>query len=208
MRWMRFAGFVGGLSLMAGAVQAQTTMILGAKVGGTYAAMQTNVTGAKPGYRSTMHGGVIVGMTIGDKFAIEGQGLYVAKGFASDTTTGVNVDLTLNYVELPLALAWTPIGRDRIVTPRIFAGPVFGFRVGCSFTATSSLPIVDCDPQNVKDFDIGILAGLGLKIGRGIGGLTIDLGYNYGFIGAAKTSSASFKNRGWMASVGYVVPII
>lgn len=208
MRVMRIVGVAGGLLLAAGPVQAQTTMILGAKVGGTYATMETSFTGAEPAYRSTVHGGVIVGMTIGNNFAIEGQGLYTAKGFAADTTTGVDVDLTLNYVELPITLTWAPLGRDGLVTPRIFAGAAFGFRVGCSFTATSSSPLVDCDPQNVKDFDLGALGGIGLKIGRGIGGLTIDVAYNYGLIDAAETSSASFKNRAWMASVGYVLAII
>ena len=208
MRLMRITVVVSGLLLLAGAAAAQNTMFLGAKLGGTSSTMSTTVTDAKPGYRSTIHGGAVIGMTIGEKFAIEGQGLYVAKGFASDPNTGVDVDLTLNYIELPVSLTWTPLGRDGMIAPRIFAGASFGFRVGCSFTATTSSPIVDCDPQNVKDFDLGIMGGLGLKIGRGVGGLIIDVTYTYGMVDAAKTSSASFKNRALMASIGYIFAII
>lgn len=207
MRLMRMAVVVGGLSLLAGAAVAQNTMILGAKIGGTYSTMSIDVTDAKPGYRSSVHGGAIIGMTIGEKFAVEGQGLYVVKGFASDAATGVNVDLTMNYVDLPVALTWTPLGRDAMLAPRIFAGVSFGFRVGCSATAATA-PVVDCDPQSVKDFDLGVMGGLGLKIGRGVGGLILDVTYTHGLVDAAKTPSASFKNRAFTASIGYIFAII
>jgi hypothetical protein len=52
------------------------------------------------------------------------------------------------------------------------------------------------------------MGGLGLKIGRGVGGLIIDVTYTYGMVDAAKTSSASFKNRALMASIGYIFAII
>ena len=68
-------------------------------------------------------------------------------------------------------------------------------------------PLVDCDPQNVKDFDLAVMGGLGVKIGKGQGGLTVDLRFDYGLVDAAK-SSESFKNRTWLLSVGYLFSIL
>ena len=208
MRLKRIAVIAGGLALIVPTLQAQSTMMLGVTVGGTYSTMSTSFDGGTPGYRSTFHGGVTVGMTLSEKFAIEGQALYVAKGFVADTTSGVNVSLSLDYVDVPLMLTWTPIGRVGLVTPRILAGPSLGFRVGCSFEeAGAGSPLIDCDPQNVKAFDLSIMGGLGVKIGKGQGGLTVDLRFDYGLVDAAK-SAESFKNRAWLLSVGYLFPII
>lgn len=208
MRLIRIAVIAGGLALIAPTLQAQSTMLLGVTTGGTYSTMSSSLIGGKPGYRSTFNGGVTVGMTLNGKFAIEGQALYVAKGFVADTTSGVNVSLSLDYIELPLMVTWTPIGRVGLVTPRIMVGPSLGFRVGCAFVAVGAgSPLVDCDPQNVKDFDLAVMGGMGIKIGKGQGGLTVDLRFDYGLVDAAK-SSESFKNRTWLLSVGYLFSIL
>ncbi len=208
MRLIRIAVIAGGLALIAPRLPAQSTMLLGVTAGGSYSTMSSSLDGGKPGYRSTFNGGVTIGMTLNEKFAIEGQALYVTKGFVADTTTGVNVSLSLDYIELPLMFAWTPIGRVGMVTPRIMVGPSLGFRVGCSFVAAGAgSPLVDCDPQNVTDFDLAVMGGLGVKVGKGQGGLTVDLRFDYGFVNVAK-GSESFKNRAWLLSVGYLFAIL
>jgi hypothetical protein len=118
--------------------------------------------------------------------------------------------LDLLYLDFPiLAVLTLPAKPDRMFAARLFAGPSVGFRMTCDivpFEGQSGTGV--CDPQQAKSLDFGIMAGAGLKIGKGPGGFILDVALDYGLTDINETSDVSVKNRALLLSVGYIWPII
>jgi hypothetical protein len=49
------------------------------------------------------------------------------------------------------------------------------------------------------------MAGGGLKIGRGYGGITLDVAYDHGFTNVSNRDNSSVKNRNLLFTVGVLV---
>jgi len=85
-----------------------------------------------------------------------------------------------------------------------------GFRVRCSVDQGLGdvTGITDCNPDNVGTFDVGLVGGMGLKIGRGRGGLTLDATYTLGLLDANLNKGLTARNRALQISVGFLFSII
>jgi len=153
----------------------------------------------------------VLSMAVSPTVAVEIDGQLVGKGFGiSDSMAGITTGLDLLYLNFPiLAMFTVPGGPDRLLAARLFVGPSFGFRITCDivpFEGQSGTGV--CDPQQARSFDFGVLAGAGVKIGRGTGGLILDVAFDYGLSDINKADDLSVKNRAFVVSLGYLFPII
>lgn len=165
----------------------------------------------------TSRTGFLVGPTatlwFSDAFGIQFDALYVGKGF--DPAEGTDESLGLSYLDVPIVALFhlPPVARG-FLQGRLQAGPSFGFRVRCNLEEGATAGLQTCNPDNVSTFDFGLIGGVGLKIGRGRGGVTIDATYTHGLLDANIADPVegqpdfSARNRALMLSVGIVFPIM
>lgn len=184
---------------------AQSMLSLGFKGGFNRATVDATIDGTaqNTGTRNGAHGGVAANFALSPLWQVEMDVLYVGKGFnASDE---VDARLAVNYVEFPILLMATlPPAGPRLLSARVFAGPSFSWRVTCSLVeeTSASSDFRDCDLDAAKVLDIGVMLGGGLKIGRGHGGLTFDVAYDYGFTNLSKADGGTLKNRDLLFTAG------
>jgi hypothetical protein len=99
--------------------------------------------------------------------------------------------LKLAYLEVPLLLQYNASPSSGL-RPHLYAGPAFGYQVGCRFGFSSSgvSASVDCENEDLGDEDFGIerkkfeisaMAGAGLGFGVGRQHATVGLRYQHGF---------------------------
>jgi hypothetical protein len=161
-------------------------------------------TAQNPGTRNGGHFGVTANVALSPMWQVQMDVLYVGKGF--DPSTDVDANLDINYVEFPVLLvAMLPKAGPHLLSARIFAGPSFSWRVTCNLSEVAS-DFQDCELDAAKVLDIGVMAGGGLKIGRGYGGLTLDVAYDYGLTNVSNGDNSSVKNRNLLFTVGLLVP--
>ena len=197
-------------ALPATAAHAQL-LSLGLRGGGGQTTM--SVTGTSPGNRTTFLVGPTGTLWLSDALGIQFDALYVGKGFKADPAQGVTSSLDLSYLDVPIvAVMHVPSVARGMFQVRVQAGASVGFRVRCSVDQGTGdvTGITDCDPDNVGTFDFGLVGGVGLKVGRGRGGITLDATYGYGLLDAniSKENSLSAKNRALMVSAGILFPIM
>jgi len=182
---------------------------LGLRGGASSATM--SVSGTSPDSRT----GFLVGPTgtvwISDVFAIQFDALYVTKGFRANGSD-VTSSLDLSYLDVPItAVLSVPATNKGSLQARLQAGVSPGFRVQCSVDRGTGdvTGITDCNPDNVGTFDLGLIAGAGIKLGRGRGGITLDATYTYGLLDVNLSSSGiAARNRALMISAGVMFPIM
>jgi hypothetical protein len=213
MRATRIAGLLAAAMWFTASPCLAQMMSLGVKGGLTVSNVTAEASGTsidtdnRTGYNVV---GVLA-MEVSPIVAIEIDGQLVSKGFRiSDSTGGITSGLDLLYLNFPvLARVTVPAGADRLLAARLFAGPSFGFRITCDivpFEGQTGTGV--CDPQQARSLDVGVMAGAGVKVGRGAGGLILDVAVDYGMFDIDETSSLSVKNRALVVSLGYLFPIM
>ena len=210
-------------ALMGVAVLAVTTaqplagqMTIGVKGGMNLATASVTISDTKlsPGTRTSFHGGAVIGMTVGRGFAIEGQVRLTGKGFdPGEAGSGVEGDLDMDYIEFPLLATFTFPREPELIAARVFAGPSFNLRAFCNLVVgVDQTGFSDCDGDLSKTVDIGGVVGAGVKIGRGLGGIVVDVSYDLGFIDVTRSGDGgpdgSLYNRNFLISAGFIVPIL
>jgi hypothetical protein len=188
---------------------AQSMASIGLQGGVNQATVSARVGGndLNPGYRTGAFGGVTAGYHFSHKFALQGGALYIGKGFEPGGSVQANLDV--NYVDFPLLAIMTfPIG-ESLFAPRVFAGPVFSWRTTCNLATEpgDTSGVTDCELDAAKSFDFGVEVGAGIKIGKGVGGLTLDVAYNYGITNISNVEGDKINNRTLMFAVGWLFPI-
>ena len=213
MRIARIAIVLAAMTTVAGSQGLAQMMTLGVKGGVTVANVtaQASGTSVNTDNRTGYNLGGVLSMAVSPVMSVEIDGQLVGKGFGvSDTTSGVTSGLDLLYLNFPiLAMFTVPVGPDRLIAARLFAGPNFGFRITCDivpFEGQTGTGV--CDPQQAGSFDFGLMAGAGVKVGKGAGGLILDVAFDYGLSDIDKTDELSVKNRAFIVSIGYLFPII
>jgi hypothetical protein len=175
------------------------------------AALSTNGAGVTPGMRTSFAVGPTGTLWLGDGFAIQFDALFAGKGFATDAADGVTSALDLSYLDVPLVAVFTvPGARSGLLQARLQAGTSFGFRIQCSLDRGTGdvTGITDCNPDNVGTFDLGLIGGAGIKIGRGRGGIVLDATYTWGLLDVNRNAGITARNRAIMITAGVVFPII
>lgn len=162
------------------------------------------------GTRTGLKMGVSAAVPISDNIGLELGASYAVKGSAMNVL-GVNLDLALGYVEIPLLLRLAP-SVDGPLSPHFMIGPALAFRVGCDIAATAEGVSIssDCDDdesfEGLKAMDFGAVAGAGLDI-RATGSLSVslDVFYNLGLLSI--DSVDDLKTRAFSLLAGITFPI-
>ena len=207
---MRLLSAAVAAALAVGAAPSEAQLIMGAKGGVNLATM--SVSGVSPGIRTAFHGAAVIGMGVAPGFTIEGQMRFVGKGFEpGDTDSGVSGNLDMEYFEFPILATMTFPRDPSLLAGRVFAGPSVSLRASCNLHTAGGdqTGFTDCDGDLSKTFDFGITGGAGIKIGRGLGGIILDVSYDLGLLDITSADApASARNRNLLFSVGAIVPII
>jgi len=133
---------------------------------------------------------------------------YAAKG-ATEQEFGVEVELGIDYLELPLLLRFEPsVGGT--ITPHFMVGPALALRVSCNAAAMAEgFEIsIDCDDEfdDLKSMDFGAMAGAGMDIATsGSMSVSVDILYNLGL--SSISESDDVKNRAFSIVAGVAFPI-
>ena len=111
--------------------------------------------------RTGFNAGAFVDFPIGEIIGVSTGLYYVQKGFSDDVG---DVELGLDYLEVPILLRVTALGGDDAVGVNLFLGPTLAFEIGCEadFEGFGS---VDCDEDDefpTKGFDLGLAFGAGV----------------------------------------------
>jgi hypothetical protein len=151
------------------------------------------------------HVGLIAALRIHESFSLQTEILYSRKGFDSD-----DEKLKLAYVEIPLLLAVHAPGS---LSPKLFAGPVLGYEVGCRSLRVPGLGNLDCDHSleglQRKKVDAGIAMGAGLGVKAGLGDAFFDLWVTQGLrnISLEDRPAGFVRNQVLSMSAGYRYPL-
>lgn len=195
---------------------AAAQMTIGVKGGMNLATGSLTVSDTKmsPGTRTSFHGGAVIGMVVGGGIAVEGQVRLTGKGFeAGEAGSGVNRNLSMDYVEFPVLATFTFPRDPSLLAARLFAGPSVNLRASCNLEAgVDQTGFTDCDGDLSKTIDVGAVVGAGIKVGGGLGGFILDVSYDFGLIdvtrGGEDGPDGSLYNRNLLVSAGFVVPIL
>jgi hypothetical protein len=207
------AAAVVALVASIGPGSAHAQMTIGAKGGINLATASVTVsdTDLSPGTRTSYHGAAVIGMQVGRGFAIEGQVQFVGKGFdPGEPDSGVASNLAMDYFQFPILATFTFPREPSLLAARVFAGPAVALRASCNLeTPIDQTGFTDCSGDLSKTFDFSAVVGAGIKIGRGLGGVVLDVSYDWGFLDiTAGDQDASLYNRNLLFSAGFIVPIL
>lgn len=179
---------------------------LGPKVGLNYSDLTGDVSD-EVGYKLGFAGGAFLAYAFGDWFTLQPEVLYSQKG-AKATQERLGEERTqtvsLDYVEIPV-LAVLTIPTQSILTPKVFAGPAFGFLISAEDKReVNGVEVRREDIKDgLKDYEVGIVFGGGLDVKVGPGAITTDLRYNFGVTNIADVGDSSVKNGVFSFMVGY-----
>jgi hypothetical protein len=124
--------------------------------------------------------GIVVGgfvtFPVGAHFAVQPEVLYSQKG-AQSTFLGADVKIKIDYVETPILLKYSTSGSGG-TSFYVFGGPSLGFKVAAESTASFSGETEEDDiSEDIKSFDVGVVFGAGVQLGR----FSVDGRYTLGF---------------------------
>jgi hypothetical protein len=196
-----------------GASQASAQTI-GFKVGAAFANVSGDDVEDTESLTSLIGGGFV-------RFGFGGIGiqpelLFVTRGFKVDETDPeigeVSSKLKLDYIEVPV-LAVLPLSMGAGLSPYVFAGPSFAFKLGCKADIEGEGVDIsaDCDEGEGEDpfksTDIGATLGAGLEFPMGPGALLVEGRYNFGLTNIAEGEDADVKTRTAAVMAGYSIPL-
>jgi len=185
---------LAALVLVPAVAAAQTAPLttFGVKAGVNVATLSSEDSTAELGQKIGLVGGVFVGRSINDRFAMRAEGLFSQRG-AKQTIGSIENDVTLTYFDLPLLAVFgnTTTEETRF---NVFTGPQ------ASFLVSAKDDFGGFNDDEVKGVDFGWTLGAGVERGRA----SLDVRYTLGLTNADNSASdASIKNRTFAVMVGY-----
>jgi Outer membrane protein beta-barrel domain len=197
---------LGGLLAMTAADPAAAQMAIGGLVGAGTGTADISVAdrSINPGSRTVWNAGGVMYVGLKPYFGIQGGAVYSQKGPDSILVDTTVTRFSVNYVNIPL-MAVGMFPASGMFKLRALAGPSFNLKVGCG-SAAEGEPVLDCDQDAVKNFEWSLVFGGGLKVGNGVGGLTLDVMYDLGLTNINNTDqNISFKNRTVSLNIGFLL---
>ncbi len=172
-------------------------------------------------FRTGLNLGLGVNIPINDNFSFEPGLRFVQKGSVikedyNESTFGIslkaNTNLRYDYLEIPLNMQYQVEMGDWYLS--FYAGPTVSFLADFRMRSESEIQIFGMQEKQSSDtktdinlkkdireslmlFDLGLNAGVQLRYRD----FTVSLGYQRGFLESMK--ARSFRNQGFLASVGY-----
>ena len=174
---------------------------VGVKAGVNFANLDFEGDGASVSLdpRKGIVGGLFVVWPASTRLALQTEALYSQKG-AQMEEGGDSAKIKLDYLDVPvLARFSSPVSSG--TSFHVFAGPSFSFRVSAksesSFDGEEENEDID---EDVERFDLGLVAGAGLELGR----FVIDGRYTWGLsnINKVESDDVTIKNRVFAVMAG------
>lgn len=142
-----------------------------------------NVTDRDP--RLGFHLGLYGQIFSTDRFAIQPELLFSTKGATAQYGGPINQEISYNfsYIDVPV-LAVIKLGSVGEIHLGCYASYLLGANI--SHKSTLSVGVEEIDKDNLKSYDYGLAAGMGINFGR----FQIGARYNYGLVKLAKNNAA------------------
>jgi len=166
-----------------------------------------------PGQETKLRTGFVGGLgilySISPRVTFGTGAYYSSQGVIFSEAGSPEITFKLDYVQVPLTLAvGFPTGGP--VTPRVFAGPMVGFKASCKVSASGET--LNCDDPNIavaiKSTDFSLLFGAGIGIAAGPGQITLNGWYDLGLTKIDDSSDqADGKNSFFGFGLGYAFPL-
>ena len=168
-------------------------------------------------------GGGFATFHLGQIFFLQPEVLYSQKGATMHglvSSRPTDIDVRLDYLEVPLLFGTEFFLRDFPITPRLYAGPTINFELSCDLEATieGADVSVECSDDesgvSTKSPDFGVIfggaAGLGIQRFK----LWLDVRYQLGLTNIDDFSddgsgdpAPTAKNRAWQFFLGLGIPV-
>lgn len=134
-------------------------------------------------------------------------------GFQQAALQGEEVEVGLDYVEVPL-LARIDLGsRGGRFVPYLQGGPAFGWQLDCGVTVvaegsseTACDDLTENFEETVRDYELGAVVGGGLdmRVLRGMGAVNLDARYTHGLSRIGEGGEAlEVRNRAFTVMLGW-----
>lgn len=191
-------------------------LVLGAKIGASFSRFSNN--GAIEGDLRTIAdfvGGAYARLLFG-AFGVQTEALYATKGARFDLPGEYDVQVRLDYVEVPLlGVASAQYGR---FAPYVMVGPTFAAEVGCKtkFFEDDIEVMFNCNDSEARllifgrnTVDIGVTLGGGVLVAVGPGAALVEARYTHGLtdINDSEFNHSTIHNRAAYLMVGYAYAI-
>ena len=125
-----------------------------------------------------------------------------------------DIEVGLDYVEVPVLVRIDLGSRTGKLSPYLFGGPAFGWKLNCGITVSGSTgqPETQCDDltqeleRTLRNYELGMVVGAGLDLALpgGVGALNLDARYTGGLgkIGEG-TDALDVRNQAFTVMLGY-----
>lgn len=127
-------------------------------------------------------------------FSVQPELNFISKGMALKGAGKKNEKYNLNYLEIPVLAKYSfgPVF--------VNAGPSLGLRLGENNKIKNEYGAL-------KKIDFGVQFGAGVALPAGPGKFIIDARYSLGLSNISDVKGSEIKNRGFIASIGYAIPL-
>ena len=211
---------LGGAFVPSAAAQKGTQLTAGVMAGVNYgkASSDPKSTEFTFEYKTGWLVGAFLGIKVNDMFSVEPQAFYSVKGSefkGIGSASSLTASVKAGYLEVPLlGKLWFPTSNSQI-TPYVFAGPVFEYKLTCTADGAivSGSGSQDCDKTdiNLKSTSFAATGGAGLEFKAGAQVVRVDGRYTYGLTNINKTSAndntkVKLRTFAVTAGVGFPLP--
>jgi Outer membrane protein beta-barrel domain len=180
---------------LGGYAFAQDATAVGVKGGAAFAKMtfEKEDSTTSPDNRPGFIGGLFVIWPADQRFALQTEALFSQKG-AKFKGLNFSGRTTINYLEVPV-LARASSAASSGASFHAFTGPSFAIRLFGDTTSTVQVRQGTDDIDNdIKRFDLGLVAGAGVEFGR----FVVDGRYTWGLLDIDKqVDETTIRNRGF-----------
>ncbi|MCF8245042.1 MAG: PorT family protein [Saprospiraceae bacterium] len=154
-----------------------------------------------------VNAGLVVEIGVSDMFSIQPEVNYLQKGYKTtiENSTKQEFKTYLNYVEMPILLKGKFGAGD--LKFNALLGPTFGYAFDGKIKSDDGDTDIDFDKSNIKQYDIGGMAGIGLGYDVYPGTVFLDARLGWGFTNLDDSDNSDnfkWRNRGFNIGIGYI----
>lgn len=160
---------IGSSTVTTTTTQASPAVSFGLKAGANIANIETDLY-ENTKSRINLHGGLLAHIHLNNRLALQPEIVYSAQGFKQDISSGLEVEVKTDYINIPVLIQYMNSGF------RVETGPQIGFLINAKAEYTDGRDDEDLK-EYLKTTDFSWVFGLGYLSNAGLG---ISARYNLG----------------------------